>query len=374
MKLLIVTNYLGNKGGLGRYSSEVVKATEQLPIDFGIATESKTPSSFREDCILKPVFNRSKIKVVFNILSNLIALRRKAKGYDIIHAHDGWPYGFYAYFAILGTRKKLFITGVGTYSVAPLKKKIIGFFIRKAYRRASNIFCISDFVKKEIDKECPGVNTTVVLMGATKLPEISGVQIQHLKKQFGIDDSKDYPIVLTVGDVKKRKGQLDTLKSLNNLKNEYPSFRYIMIGNGDDKYYVNQINDFAKDNKLFNNIKMISNLYDDSILSFFYSICHLFMLNSNNENDHFEGFGLVMLEAAQFGKPVIGSKGCGIENAMQDCYNGFLTEQGNHKDISQKISKVLNEQNVVFSKNSKEFYTRFSWIKTVGQYYESYLK
>ena len=126
MKLLIITNYLGNKGGLGRYSSEVVKVTEQLPIEFGIATESKSPSSVREECILKPVFNRSKIKIVFNILSNLIALRRKARGYDIIHAHDGWPYGFYAYFAIIGTRKKLFITGVGTYSVAPLKKKIIG--------------------------------------------------------------------------------------------------------------------------------------------------------------------------------------------------------------------------------------------------------
>jgi glycosyltransferase involved in cell wall biosynthesis len=136
---------------------------------------------------------------------------------------------------------------------------------------------------------------------------------------------------------------------------------------------MNQIKDFARDNNLSNNMIIISNVYDDLILSFFYSVCDIFALNSNNDSGHFEGFGLVLLEAAQFGKPVVGSKDCGIESAIWNCYNGFLTEQGNHIDISNKIGDILDGKQSFFSQNSLEFYKRFSWNKTVKEYYKNYI-
>src|SRR3569623_55113 len=47
---------------------------------------------------------------------------------DLVHALDAWPYGFYGFAAVFGTKKKLFINGIGTYSVAPLYSLRAGCF------------------------------------------------------------------------------------------------------------------------------------------------------------------------------------------------------------------------------------------------------
>lgn len=361
MKVLVITSYLGNKGGLGRYSSQVVKALKMLPIEVVTVTEAD---------LLKKVFGKNKLTTLFNLVVNALKVRKLARDVDVIHAHDGWPYALYGYYAALGTSKKLFITGVGTYSVLPLKDKVRGSLLVRAYNRAHQIFCISDYVKNRIDELCRDARTSTVFMGATPLPKITDNQKRNYESEYNLHGLS--PLFLTVGDIKIRKGQLDTLKALSKLKDSYPNFVYVMIGSAGDRYYIDQIISFAREQGLEKNIKIISDVYDDSVLSFFYDRCDIFMLNSNNDNDHFEGFGLVLLEAAQFGKPVIGSKGCGIESAIQNCYNGYLTEQGNHDEIYSRVLDILEKDKNLFSKNSLNFYKNFSWEKTAQSYYEHY--
>jgi len=371
MKVLIITNYLGNLGGLGRYSSEVVKALGNFPVDMVVVTEAPKPSHIFEQNLLKPVFNKSKITTVKNFISNTFAVRRLAKDCDVVHAHDGWPYGVYGWFATFGTNKKLFITGIGTYTIAPLREKIKGYFLRLAYRKSKSIFCISDFVLNRLLMLLPGVRAKTVFMGTTKLPQISSIKSERIKEEYNLTTQR--PIILTVGDIKHRKGQLDTLKSLQLIKSKYPNFLYVMVGDDADKYYLQEIKSYAKKENLEKNILIISQMYDDEVLSFFYSACDLFALNSNSENDHFEGFGLVLLEAAQFGKPVVGSSDCGIESALSNGKNGYLTRQGDHEDISKKITDILENHKEEFGKNSLDFFQRFSWNKTVETYYKSYV-
>jgi glycosyltransferase involved in cell wall biosynthesis len=349
MKVLILTNYLGNRGGLGRYSHEVVKALSIFPIEMKVLTEND---------ILLPTFRQKKFIVIKNIIINIWRTWKSARKFDVIHAHDGWPYALYAYFSVIGTSKKLFITGIGTYTVAPLQRGLRGFIMKTVYRRAQAIFCISDYVKNKILEKVPEAYAITVFMGTTALPEVESV-------------GDTYPIILTVGDIKHRKGQLDTLKSLNLLKEKYSKFKYIMVGDDADVYYINLIKEFALDNNLLQNIQIISRMYDDKTLASYYSMCNIFMLNSNNDGEHFEGFGLALLEAAQFGKPVIGSRGCGIESALENCYNGFLTDQGNHSDIARRIEDVMGQKDTLGS-HSREFYKRFSWKKTIQEYLKHY--
>jgi glycosyltransferase involved in cell wall biosynthesis len=369
MKILVITNYLGNKGGLGRYSMEVVKELINRQISIKILSESKEKIFPYEFNLLKPIFKLNKIRLLLNLFSNILITRKISRDVDIIHAYDGWPYAVYGYFSVLGTKKKLFITGVGTYSAGSgnLFKDIL---LRFAYKRSRIIFCISDYVKNLIIEFCPKAKTRVVFMGTTRLPSLFKDDLEKYRKEFKLNDN--YPIFLTVGDIKKRKGQLDTLEAISLLKQEYPDFKYIMIGAGDDEYYINQIMTFAKINDLSKNILLLSNIYDDKVLSFFYQISDVFCLNSNNDGDHFEGFGLVLLEAAQFGKPVVGSSGCGIESALSNGYNGYLARQKDHNDISEKILRILTYDKEVFSKNSINFYKRFSWQKTVSEYLKYY--
>ena len=371
MKVLVITNYLGNFGGLGRYSKEVVSAQRSMGLDVDVLSEAKSPLTNYEYPLLRKVFNKKKPEVLKNVLWNIRQTRKFSKPYDIIHAHDGWPYAVYGYFAVLGTNKKLYITGIGTYTIAPLTNSVMGFFLKKAYRKAEMVFCISDYVTNKLRTMVSGVNARTVFMGTTDLPNISEDQVSEYKNKYSIQNHT--PIFLTVGDIKHRKGQLDTLKGISLIKDKYPDFLYVMIGTDEDSYYVGKIKEYAKAQNIENNILIISNVYEDQVLSCFYTLADIFLLNSNSEGNHFEGFGLVFLEAAQFGKPVIGSLGCGIESALKDGYNGFLTEQGDPEGIKAKILDILHNKREEFSRNSREFYTHFSWLKTAKSYGDHYL-
>ena len=372
MRVLVITNYLGNFGGLGRYSYEVVKALRAQSTEVDVLSEAPQPKEKFEYNQLRPVFGQKKTTLMKNLLHNLATTRRIAKDYDVIHAHDGWPYGVYGWYATLGTKKRLFVTGIGTYSVAPLKEKVRGVLLRLAYKRAAGIFCISEYVLKRLRETGPYTRARVVFMGTTELPKVPADRIAELSKKFSVGEK--YPIIVSVGDVKHRKGQLDTLKSLHLLKDAYPHFLYVIIGDDSDVYYVGRIKSYIKEFHLEDNVLIISKMYDDKILSFFYTICDLVMLNSNNEQDHFEGFGLVLLEAAQFGKPTIGSRGCGIESAISDGYNGYLANQGDHDDIAAKVRRIVEKDAAAFGPHALEFYKRFLWEKTAREYLRDYGK
>lgn len=352
LKLLILAPSVDLKSGWGRYSASVIDTLKRKGVVLNVITINDLSPSF--------------------FIKNIFWIRNLSKDFNVIHALDGWPFGIYGYFIVLGTSKKLFISGIGTYSVAPFSHFFKRFLLRRAYRRAQAILCISNFTKKAIGANVNDANTHTIFMGLTKLPQIAPSKINFYKKKYNLA-ADHYPVILTVGDVKNRKGQLDTLKAAHLLKDIYPNILYIMVGSK-DKHYVTRIEKYVEVNGLEKNIRFIDDALDDDTLSFFYNLCDVFALNSNNENNHFEGFGLVLLEAAQFGKPVVGSRNCGIEDSVWDGYNGYLTNQGDPVDISEKIQIILNSDKDYLATKSLEFSKKFSWDKTAEEYLNHYIR
>ncbi len=172
-------------------------------------------------------------------------------------------------------------------------------------------------------------------MGASPIPVLSKDEIETYRKTYDINDVYR-PIILTVGEIKDRKGQFETLKAVEILKQKHPHILYIALGSIGEKY-VSAMRSYASAHDLVGNMRIVSDA-DDRALSFFYSVCDVFALNSNTDDvhHHFEGFGLVIVEGYQFGKPAVGSSDSGIEDAIQDSVTGFLTKQGDPADIATK--------------------------------------
>ncbi len=362
MKILFITNNVLPNSGWGRYSLGVLNEMRRRRIDFTVASETSSSAENQYELL-------SKSKLAF--LSNILKVRRLAKGCDIVHALDGWPYGVYGYFAVLGTNKKLFINAVGTYAVAPLYGGLKKMLLGRAYKKANSIFAISRYVKNRICELLALNNVSVVHLAADPLSSIGASDSESFKLKNGLKDK--YPIILTVGEIKERKGQIDTLKAIKLLKQKYPKIFYVMIGSAKDKSYVERIDSYAKENDLHDNYRVEPGVKDDSTLSLFYNACDVFVLNSNNDGRHFEGFGLVILEANQFGKPAIGSKNCGIEDAIGEGRNGYLSKPKDAEDIKSKIGYVLGEGKIP-AENIKAWHDSFSWQKTVDKYIEEYGK
>ena len=359
MKILIITNNTKPDSGWGRYSLGVINALKKRPgCDVTVLDEDGSGRTTR----LLPAIS------VGNVLRNIMMVRRIAREYEIVHCLDCWPYGVYGMFGTICSKRKLFINGVGTYSVIESIYSLKGLLMWLSYKAANGVFCISDYTKKRILAGVRIKNIQTVHMGLDLLPVLSAEESSVFMSKFDID--KMSPIVLTVGAIKARKGQLHTLKAIHALKSEYPKILYIMVGSTSEAGYIEAVKRYIEENDLDDNVMILSDIKTDKELSFFYNICDVFALNSNNDGVHFEGFGLAILEANQFGKLAVGSRECGIEDAIAEGVNGFLSDQNDVKDISEKIKLAI--ASVVDKRMIIDRCKSFDWEMTVSAYLSYY--
>jgi len=367
--ILIITKSAQTTSGIGRYSLEMVRALASLGYTPTVLVERDTDdASLPSGVILRKVLFPA--NSLLHMVLNLGIVRYHARQHAIVHAFEGWPFVVYGHAAVLGTRRRLFMTAHGTYAVAPLRYPLKRLFLGYAYHRATRICCVSRYTQKRLLELFPLANTTVIFSAASPREVLSQDDEEQMLRAYPQLKTRR-PVFLTVGEIKERKGQLDSLTALALLKEDCPDFLYVLIGSGRRIGYINLIRAFAKEQGLEENILLITDSRDDRVPSFFYQRSDVFLLNSNNDQDHFEGFGLVILEAGQSGTPSIGSRDCGIEDAIRDGYSGLLANQRAHQEIAEKARELLDAR-LVYSERAREVAHEFTWEKTAAAYVTEY--
>jgi len=359
MKIAIITGSTSPNSGLGRFSKEVIQELRNQGEEVVVLSESGD----------RDITIESHTKI-YSIFRNLITARKAVRKINIVHALDAWPFAVYGLFAVIGTQKKLYISGIGTYSVPPKHFSLKRFLMLSAYRRANHIFCISAYTKKRISGELPfRCPMSIVHLATTPLPKSDAHAISDIRVRYRI--TPNMRVVLTVGGIKDRKGQLDTLRAVIEARKKCPDLVYIIVGDISDSAYVDEIKEEAKKHDAENAYHIISNVSSDKELSVWYSIADVFALTSNTKGNHFEGFGLVFLEAAHFGIPGVGTTDCGIEDAIIDNETGLLVAQRDTHAIALAILKILSNHQR-FSAKARTFALKFSWQATVEGYRSVY--
>lgn len=153
-------------------------------------------------------------------------------------------------------------------------------------------------------------------------------------------------IILTVGNLVKRKGQDLVIKVLPRLLKKFPKIFYVIVGSGP---YKDILLDQIKKLDLSNYVKILERV-DNRELPFFYQTSDVFIMatreikNSQNYVIDVEGFGMVFLEANLFSKPVIGGKSGGVPEAIEHDLSGLMVNPENEHEIIQALTKILENQ------------------------------
>ena len=333
MKICFLANDLNSGAGGGRYTSELIDGVKKGGHHVVVLTETgDAPNSI--------------LRRGFGVFSSSFKARQFLKDCDIIHALDGYPYAIIASLAGVRSHKKIVITAIGTYSVAPLYNRSSGLLLKFAYKRADKIIAISNYTKNEILKKVNLKNIEVIN---------PGIDFNKLYAPRMVTGGK---FILSVGALKHRKGYHISIPAFAEAKKTIPDLTYKIVGDQSNIGYFRHLQELAKKFNIENDIQFIQKISDEELRRL-YQKASLFVLASVNEGHHFEGFGLVFCEAAAAGLPVVGTRGNGIEDAVRDGYNGILVPQNDIQGTVDAIISILSDS-TKFAKMSHESY---EWAK-----------
>ena len=173
------------------------------------------------------------------------------------------------------------------------------------------------------------------------------------------------PRLITVSRFDKRKNHEKIIMALRNLKQIHPSIVYICIGNGEEEKNIKNLVEELdlKEQVMF--FDKISNELKNSLLA----KSNIFIMPSIIHKKSVEGFGIVFIEAAQYGVPSIGGIDGGASDAIEHKKNGLICDGNNLEDIYTSINSMLeNKKYLEYGKNAKDNVSKFHWSNIIEEY------
>ncbi len=156
------------------------------------------------------------------------------------------------------------------------------------------------------------------------------------------------------------------------VKKKYKDVKYYIVGGRPPEIYL----DLVKKYNLEENVRFFENISDEELIKLYYE-ADIFLLTPIviNNND-FEGFGLVYLEAGACGKPAVGTFNCGAEDAIIDGVTGLLVFQNDIKKTAEAALKLLDNPKLAkkLGENGKIRAKEMSWENVAKRYIKEYKK
>jgi len=365
MKICFLVNQLSSRDGWGSYAVNLIEHLSKQDIDCvvlsSVQNKKNELSSIKDHKILPPLFVSRWIKIYF-LIKNFFKIRKFIKQADIVHVLAE-PYSLIAYWAY--KKRPMFITFHGTYAVDALNKWYLKRLYKRVYKNVKKIICVSRFTKEEVLKKMPLENITVIN---------NGVDYKKFQMYSSFKHLSDAKNIISVGALMSRKGYHVSIPAIAKVKKKYPDLKYYIIGNQKNKEYFNKLNDLVIRHSLEENVVFLENVIEKDLIEFYYQ-SDLFLLTPIYvEDNKFEGFGLVYLEANACGKPVIGTYGCGAEDAIVNGFNGLLVPQNDIEKTGQAILNILDNPKLVkkLSLNALDQAQKMDWSNMIKQYIQVY--
>jgi len=262
---------------------------------------------------------------------------------DILHVHWPFPHAFMAYFAAFFCRIPVILNFYGAELLLAKKKKWIRPILKMFIKKADLNIAISSFTAEEV-KKIYDRNIEILPYGTT-------LSARTEKQQHLISDKFR---VLFVGRHIERKGIEYLIKAAAMLDGE--KFQVRIAGVGD---LTEKLKEQAPEQVLFLGKLPREELEKE------YRNANCFVLPAivDSKGDT-EGLGVVLIEAAEYGLPVIASDVGGIPDVVIDRKTGLLVPEKNSEALAAAIKELLEnealQKSLVLNAN-EHIRQNFSW-------------
>jgi glycosyltransferase involved in cell wall biosynthesis len=335
---LITHEFYPKRGGIATFTEEIAKAGAGLGYDVEVWAQSAPPDvekAWPFKLHRLPVKGSHDLGCQARLALQLIRQRRRLR-YATVYLPEPGPMlaMMFLQFHKAFRPHRLILTFHGSeilkFHRNPLTRRLTRKLIDKAYR----VSTLTHYTHKLLCSRFPEARSKTYLTPGALRSDFAVIPTRAT-------DSKTKLVVLTVGRLHPRKGQLITLRALQALA---PQFRqrieYWVVGGQPKHGYDHALRTAAAQSDL--TVRFFGNIPDDE-LDAVYDRADVFAMTSIDYRHSVEGFGLVYLEASAHGLPVVAHDIGGVPEAVLNEKTGLLVPPNHPAQLTAAFERLISD-------------------------------
>jgi phosphatidylinositol alpha-1,6-mannosyltransferase len=211
-----------------------------------------------------------------------------------------------------------------------------------AMKRADRVFCISNYTRRVAESK--GIRSSRIVLihpgidpdGFGSMEPLSQSEIERL----GIGGRQ---VILSVCRLVERKGLDTAIRAVASLRGANPKLLYVVAGTGPEEQRLKQLSTSLD---VGDSVRFVGRISDEDKHAYYRGADLFVMPNRELDDGDVEGFGIVFLEANMYGKPVIGGRSGGVEDAIVDGETGLLVEPNDVEGLAGSVSLLLGDESL----------------------------
>ena len=166
-----------------------------------------------------------------------------------------------------------------------------------------------------------------------------GIDGSVVRRRHGIPD--DAPVVVCVSRLVPRKGQAALIRGLAGWRSVVPGTRLLLVGGGPDRAALEKL---AERERVRDAVTITGSVTAEE-LPRHYAAGDVFAMPclTRRRGLEVEGLGMVFLEAAASGLPVVVGRSGGSVDALRDGETGILVDGGSDTEVHGAVATLLRD-------------------------------
>lgn len=270
------------------------------------------------------------------------------KGVKLVHAHTGQAAQLAAVGHLIHRTPYIITRRVDN----PIGNHLMN---RLAYRNASRVVALSRVIRDRVTDLIPELDVAMIPSALAELP-VNPASVDRLRAKY----AGKFLVGHTGELCNVHKGQLTLIRAARRLQDEAPDMHILLMGHGEDEEL------FRREAEGLNNVELVG--FVDNVGDYL-SVLDVFTYPSLHE-----GMGSAILDAMDFGLPVVATHVDGIPDIVERDVTGLLVPPADSEGLAESLLRIYRDPELRqrMGRAGRERAGRFSPERMAELYLELY--
>jgi glycosyltransferase involved in cell wall biosynthesis len=367
---LITHEFHPRHGGIATFTEEIARAAVDMGYDLEVWAQAaplevdQKPWPFRLRRL--PLKGTHDLTCLLRLMYELIAHRRRLRYATVYLPEPGPMRAMMGLQFIPGFRpRRLVLTFHGSEILHFDRNPLTRWLARRLIRHASRISVLTGYTQRLLCTRFPEAASKTFLTPGALRTRFSAAPFASRR------ESRGEVVILTVGRLHPRKGQLFIIEALQALPAaQRARVEYWLVGGTSKENYEPRLREAAGRSDLV--VRFLGNVPDDE-LARIYDRADIFAMTSIHHRHSVEGFGFVYLEAAAHGLPVVAHAVGGVPEAVVDGVTGLLVPPTDRPALTAAFARLIADPELrhKFGAAGREWARKNSWMRSADLLFNS---